>query len=97
MLIAWAGFCVSQPRERTHAMRITAIKINATKTLNTNLRDLPKGTVAIFAPLYDPPITITKMVDGTWIGWAGNREITVTTNAIYSSHGSLTVIHTPKQ
>lgn len=78
-------------------MRITAIKINATKTLSTHLNDLPKGTVAIFAPLYDPPITITKMVDGTWCGWAGDREITVTNNAIYASHGSLTVIHMPKR
>ena len=78
-------------------MCITAIKINTTKTLNTNLRDLPKGAVAIFAPLYDPPITITKMVDGTWVGWAGDREITVTTNAIYASHGSLTIIRIPKQ
>lgn len=90
------GFVYRTP-EKEHAMRITTIKINATKTLNTNLRDLPKGTVAIFAPLYDPPVTITKMVDGTWIGWAGDREITVTTNAIYASHGSLTIIHTPKQ
>ena len=96
MLLHGWGF-VYCTHERGHAMRITAIKTDATETLNTHLRDLPKGTIAIFAPLYDPPITITKMVDGTWLGWAGHREITVTTNAIQSSHGSLTIIYKPER
>lgn len=74
-----------------------SINVGAAQPLDTHLRNLPKGTVAIFALLYNPPITITKMVDGTWIGWDGDREITVTTNAIYKHRGSLTIIHMPKQ
>lgn len=60
-------------------LTITAITTDATKPIHTHLRNLPTGTVAIFAPRNTQPITLAKHVDDTWRGYAGDRPITLTT------------------
>lgn len=81
------------PRQR---LLLTAITTDATKPIHTHLRNLPTGTVAIFAPRNTQPITLAKHVDDTWRGYAGDRPITLTTSSIYSRNGSFTIIHTPE-
>ena len=49
-------------------LTITAITTDATKPVHTHLRNLPTGTVAIFAPRNTQPITLAKHVDDTWRG-----------------------------
>ena len=46
-------------------MRITAIKINATKTLNTPLRDLPKGTTReLRQEIYETIWDLDRVLEG---------------------------------
>ena len=47
------------------SLTITAITTDATEPVHTHLRNLPTGTVAIFAPRNNQPITIAKHVDDT--------------------------------
>lgn len=77
-------------------LTITAITTDATEPVHTHLRNLPTGTVAIFAPRNTQPITLAKHVDDTWRGYAGDRPITLTASSIYSRNGSFTIVHTPE-
>ena len=72
-------------------LTITAIATEATEPVHTHLRNLPTGTVAIFAPRNTQPITLSKHVDDTWRGYAGDRPITLTASSIYSRNGSFTI------
>lgn len=58
--------------EETMSLTITAITTDATEPVHTHLRNLPTGTVAIFAPRNTQPITLAKHVDDTWRGYDGN-------------------------
>lgn len=75
------------------SLTITAITTDATEPVHTHLRNLPTGTVAIFAPRNTQPITIAKHVDDTWRGYAGDRPITITNSDIYSRNGSFTIFN----
>lgn len=55
------------------SLTITAITTDATEPVHTHLRNLPTGTVAIFAPRNTQPITLAKHVDDTWRGYAGDH------------------------
>ena len=82
--------------KRDMDLTITAITEAATEPIHTHLRNLPTGTVAIFAPRNTQPITVAKHVDDTWRGYAGDRPIALTTSSIYSRNGSFTIVHTPE-
>lgn len=57
-------------------LTITAITTDATEPVHAHLRNLPTGTVAIFAPRNTQPITLAKHVDDTWRGYAGDPNST---------------------
>lgn len=78
------------------SLTITAIATDAIEPVHTHLRNLPTGTVAIFAPRNTTPITLAKHVNDTWRGYAGDRPISLTASDIYSRNGSFTIIHTPE-